>query len=378
MDHLMFPRPTYSIINLENLKFNFRSVKNFVGGEPRFMAVVKADAYGHGAVECARTLEAAGSDWFGVATLEEALELRSAGIHQPILCFGGSWPGQETAMLANAVTPVIFDLDTAKRISHAAGTASAKVHVKIDTGMLRIGVPVEDAHTFASELSKIRNLEVEGIMSHFAAADDLEQTEFTEQQTARFHGTVEQFRDCGIHPSVIDIANSPGAVAFSGSAENLIRIGGLLYGLGGDVLPPGIAKPELKPVMSLVTKLAQVKNVSPGATVGYGRTFSVERESILGTVAVGYHDGYRRGLSNTGRVLVNGQFAPVVGRVSMDWTIVDLTDVPKAKVGDEVVMIGRQGERWISAEDLARDVGTISYEITCGISKRVPRVHQKH
>lgn len=371
----MSPRPTTAIIDLENLKFNFRSVKSFVGGSPMCMAVIKADAYGHGTKECAVALDQAGADWFGVATLEEAMELRTAGIGKPILCFGGVWPGQESEFLKFDITPLIFDIQTAKRISNAAGIGTARVHVKIDTGMGRVGVPFAEAAAFAAELSFLRNLEVEAIMSHFAAADDPDEADFTHLQIDRFHAAVAEFQSRGTRPRFLDIANSPGAVAFPSSTEDMIRIGGLLFGLGGDVLPPNVEKPELKPVMSLVTKVAQVKRVPPGTTLGYGRTFTAERESVIGTIPIGYHDGYRRGLTNKGRVIINGEYAPVAGRVSMDWTIVDLTDVPEPTVGAEVILIGRQGQRTLLAEDLAREASTISYEITCGISGRIPRVY---
>lgn len=370
-------RPTTAIIDLDNLAFNFHSVKRFVGAGVSCMAVVKANAYGHGAVPCALRLEREGADWFAVALVEEAVELREAGISKPILCFGVVWPGHEQAILRHDITPAIFQMESAERLNNAAAAVSqtVNIHVKIDTGMGRVGVPHSEAREFAERLTTLSNLNVEGVMTHFAAADDLSENEFTATQTRRLDEAVAVFRGKGFTPKYTDSANSPGAVAHPESRRNMVRIGGVLYGLGGDVLPAGIEKPELKPVMSVLTEIAQIKRVSAGASLGYGRTFITERDSVIGTIPLGYHDGYRRSLSNRGRVLVHGKFAPVVGRISMDWTIVDLTHVHEAKIGDQVIVIGEQDGSTITAEELAANIGTISYEVTCGISSRVPRVY---
>jgi len=372
-----FQRPTVAHVNLANLTYNFRSVKEFVGSDVLFMAVVKADAYGHGAAACARQLEQDGVDWFGVAILEEALELRIAGIVKPILCLGGLWEGQETEALLHEVTPVIFDLNQAKRLSTSAKElrSTATVHVKIDTGMGRIGVPFSETPEFARRLREIPNLNVEAIMTHFAAADDLSERDFTVGQIAKLHQAVEIFEAAGFSPPIIDMANSPGAVGIPESKGNMVRIGGLLYGLGGDVLPSGIPKPELKPVMSVTTLVAQVKDIPSGTSLGYGRTFTTSRDSVIGTLPIGYQDGYRRAFSNRGHVIVNGKFAPIIGRISMDWTIIDLTDIPGSRIGDTAVIIGQDEGLAILAEDLAAAADTISYEITCGISRRVPRIY---
>ena len=369
-------RPTVAKIDLDALAFNFQSVKKFVGEHISYMAVVKAGAYGHGATECAKQLEHEGADWFAVALPEEGIELRDAGITKPILCFGGCWPGQESALLDHKITPVIFSIETAKRLNKAAlnRNLSADVHVKIDTGMGRVGIPWQESEAFAKELSSLSNLNVQGMMTHFASADDLSENEFTNLQIERLNNAVSTFRESGFSPEIIDLANSPGAVAHPNSLGNMVRLGGVLYGLGGDVLPKGIARPELKPVMSVTTEITQIKHVPKGESLGYGRTFVTERDSMIGTIPIGYHDGFRRALSNAGRVIVNGIFAPVVGRVSMDWTIIDLTDVPQVSLGDEVIVIGGQNGLTIKAEELAKQIGTISYEITCGISSRVQRV----
>ena len=369
-------RPTWAEINLENLAYNFHSVKEFVGPEMKYMAVVKADAYGHGAVQCARRLEAEGVDWLGVALPEEGVELRNAGLRKLILCMGGFWSGQEPVILNNNLTPVVYRLDRAASLNAAAkerGTVAA-VHIKVDTGMGRVGVRYDLVGEFAEELRQLQNLSVEGIMSHFAAADDLSELEFTELQAARLDESVAIFREKGFHPAYVDVSNSPGAVVKRSSFGNMVRLGGVLYGLGDDILPKGVDKPELKPVMSLYSRITDMKRIPRGETIGYGRTFTTQRDSLIATIPIGYHDGYPRQLSNSGRVIVRGQFVPVVGRVSMDWTIIDVTDVPDAKVGDKVTLLGSDGSAKITAEDLAAAAGTISYEITCGINTRVRRV----
>lgn len=375
MIELFGHRPTWAEIDLNNLTFNFHSIKRYVGETIEYMAVVKADAYGHGAVECSRRLESEGVDWFAVATVEEGLELREAGIRKPILILGGFWPGQESAVLDRNLTPVVFRIDQAKTIGEAASDKNTKVkiHIKFDTGMGRVGFDTDHAGELAEEFSKIDGIEVEGLMTHFAAADMPSENAFTNHQIAKFGEAVVAFHAHGFRPKYLDMANSPGAVVHPVSRSKLVRIGGLLYGLG-DVLPQEAERPELLPVLSLRSKIALVKNVPYGETIGYGRTFSTVRDSLIATIPIGYHDGLSRSLSNRGRVLINGEFAPIVGRVSMDWTIIDVTDIP-AKTGDVVTIIGTDHSNKIGADDIARLSGTIAYEITCGIDRRVNRIY---
>jgi alanine racemase len=368
-------RPTWTEINLDNLAFNFNSVKKFVGENLEYMAIVKADAYGHGAVFCAKKLENEGVDWFGVALPEEGLELRENGIKTRVLCLGSFWSGQENLLLKNGLTPVIYQLETAVKFNRAAEETgvSANIHIKIDTGMGRIGVRFDEVNEFAQSLKKFKNLHIEGLMTHFAVADNLQENHFTFGQIKRFDDAVEIFEQNGFKPKYKDLANSPGAVGHKNSRRNLVRIGGILYGLGDDVLPKSIEKPELKPVMSLQTRIAHLKKVPKGETLGYGRTFTTQKDSIIATIPIGYQDGYNRSLSNCGQAIIKNCFAPIVGRISMDWTILDVSDVPNVKVNDEVILIGKQNELEIKASDLAQKLKTISYEITCGINRRVVR-----
>lgn len=368
-------RPTWAQINLKNLAFNFHSVKAFVGKEINYMAVVKADGYGHGAMQCARKLEGKGIDWFGVALVEEGVNLRNSGITKPILCLGSFWSGQESLILKYNLTPVVYQSETAENLNRTAREKGIikEIHIKIDTGMGRIGARFDEVKVLLEGLKKLKNLRIEGLMTHFAAADDLKQNDFTNLQINRFKETVKFFEENGIYPKYRDLANSPGAIGHKNSRENMVRLGGVLYGLQDDVLPEEIEKPKLKPVLSLHTQIAHIKRVLKGESLGYGRTFRTARDSLIATVPIGYHDGYRRGLSNRSSVLINGNLAPVVGRISMDWTIIDVTDVPNVSFGDEVVLIGEQNGKIVKAEDLARLLDTISYEITCGISQRVVR-----
>ncbi len=375
MDTIFGQRPTCAEINLANLAFNFNSAKKFIGANINYMAVVKADGYGHGAVECAKKLESIGVEWLGVALPEEGLELRANKIKLPILCLGGFWSGQEKLLIEEKLTPVIYRLEQAENLNRAAQEKGVvvNVHIKIDTGMGRIGVRVDEVKNFVERLKNFRNLNIQGIMTHFAAADNLQENEFTNLQIKRFEDVLKIFAENRIEPTFRDLANSPGAVVHENSLGNMVRLGGILYGLGDDVLPAGVDKPELRPVMSVHTRISQLKKVPKGESIGYSRTFMTNKDSLIATIPIGYQDGFARSLSNCGRVIINNCFAPVVGRVSMDWTIVDVTSVPNVKVDDEVIIIGSNNGLSITAEELARKTGTISYEITCGINRRVTR-----
>jgi alanine racemase len=366
----LMQRPTWAEIDLDALAHNLGAVRGRLAAGVGVMAVVKANAYGHDAVLCARRLAAAGVDWFGVALPEEGCVLREAGITQPILSLGGFWAGQETALLRARIAPAIYRPDMAEALDRAANAAGvvAPLHVKIDTGMGRLGVRYDAAAEFADALKRLKHIRLEGLMTHFAAADAAEFDDFTREQAARFEVVLETFRARGFNPQWRSLANSAGIFAHPATHGNLVRAGGVLYGLWRDVLPPE-ARPDLRPVMSLHTRIELLKRAPAGARLGYGCTFRAARESVIATLPVGYNDGYPRALSNCGRVLVRGQVAPVVGRVSMDVTLVDVTDVPGVELSDEVILLGKG----ITAEEIAAQVGTISYEITCGVSGRVPR-----
>ena len=370
-------RPTWAEIHLDNLAFNFHSVKKYINENLKYMAVVKADAYGHGAVQCARRLEREGVDWFGVSLPEEGIELRKAGIYKHILCLGSFWPGQENEILNYNLTPVIYRLEVAEKFNQAARDRGvvADVHVKVDTGMNRLGVRFDELNEFVGNLKKFENLRIDGVMTHFAAADS--DLEFTNLQIKRFNEAVDIFHENGFRPTYKDLSNSPGALGHKNAQGNMARLGGVLYGLWRDILPKNIVPPMLKQVMTLHTRITLLKKVFKGETIGYGRTFTAEKESLIAALPVGYHDGFRRGLSNSGRVIIKGVFANVIGRISMDWTVIDVTNIQDVKAGDEVVLLGEQSGLQVTAEELGGKIGTISYEMTCGISRRVPRVFKE-
>ena len=370
-------RPTWAEIDLAALAANFRVIREQVGRDVKVMAAVKANAYGHGAVRCARRLEAEGADWFGVALPEEGVELRRAGITKPILCLGGFWKGQEVVCLRERLTPVVYRHDMIESFDRAALEIGvvADVHVKVDTGMGRLGVRGDALPEFCEALARCRNIRVAGLMTHLAAADDPDREDFTRAQLDRFAHAVVLFRARGFTPNFIHAGNSAATFACQESWYNMVRPGATLYGFVRDVLPANIPAPPLRPVMSLHSRIMLLKNVAAGEKLGYDCTFEVMRESLIATIPIGYDDGYRRGLSNRGRVIVRGKFAPVVGRVSMDLTLIDVTDVAGVSLDDQVTLLGRDGELTITAEDVAELVGTISYEIACGISVRVPRIY---
>ncbi|HKQ37618.1 MAG TPA: alanine racemase, partial [Verrucomicrobiae bacterium] len=313
-----------------------------------------------------------------VALPEEGLELRNADISKPILCMGGIWAGQENACIQKDLTPVVYRRDVVEALNRAAKDAGTTfdVHLKIDTGMGRLGVRADDLPDFCAALKRFTNIRVDGLMTHLASADDEAQTEFTVSQLQRFERAVAAFRSHGFEPTYIHAANSAGLFTFAESRANMVRPGGTLYGFTRDVLPASVQEPKLRPVMSLYSRIMLLKPVPKGEKLGYGGAFETTRDSVIATIPIGYDDGYRRAFSNRSRVIVRGQFVPVVGRVSMDLTIIDVTDVADVALDDRVTLLGNDGDCLIKAEDLGELAETISYEITCGISNRVPRVYR--
>jgi alanine racemase len=368
-------RPTWAEIDLDALASNFQIVRRIVGPSVGVMAVVKANAYGHGAVRCAKRLEVEGADWFGVALPEEGIELRRAGITRPILCLGGFWPGQAGLLLEYDIVPAVYRLDMLEEMNSVAVGAGrvADAHLMLDTGMGRLGVRFDDVQHFAGKLASFGNVRIDGVMTHFAAADDPSHNEFTHTQAARYQAALQQLESFGLRPTYRDLANSAATVSHSFSRGNLVRPGGVLYGLWRDILQPMSPPLPFRNVMSLYSRIVLLKRVPAGESIGYVCTYRTTRESLIATMPVGYHDGFVRANSNRGKVMIRGHFAPVVGRVSMDLTIVDVTDVPDVKLHDKVTLLGRDGGLELYAEDMARMAGTLSYEITCGISERVRR-----
>ena len=373
-------RPTWAEIDLNNLAANFHMVKERVGPDVKVMAVVKANAYGHGAVQCARRLVKEGAEWFGVALPEEAIELRAAGIGQPILSLGGFWQGQASACIQQRITPVVYRLDMMAAMNQAARDAgvTVDVHVKIDTGMGRLGIRFDQLSEFVMALKEFENVRIDGLMTHFAAADDDTCRPLTQDQIRRFDEAAALFCERGYRPTHLHLANSAAIYGHREAWGNMVRPGGVLYGLWRDVLPSSVSNSGLAPVMSVHSRICLLKWVPSGETIGYGCTFEASRNTLIATIPLGYHDGYKRGLSNRANVIVRGAYAPVVGRVSMDLTLVDVTNIPDVALNDHVTLLGVQrkdSDAAVTAEDLARIAGTLSYEVTCGIGARVPRIY---
>jgi len=370
-------RPTWAEIDRTALAANFHIVKDHVGPAVSVMAVVKADAYGHGAVKCAKRLEEEGADWFGVALPEEGIELREAGITKPILCLAGFWGGQATACLDRNLIPAVYHLDMIEAFDRAARERGivADVHVKVDTGMGRLGVRFDEVREFAVAMKRFPNIRVDGLMTHFAAADEPSCGPLTKDQIQRFESSLEVFRANGYKATYHHMANSAGIFAQPDAWGNMVRPGGVLYGLWRDTLAPADRDQNFQPVMSLHSRIALLKWVSSGETVGYGCTFEASRKTLVATVPIGYDDGYMRALSNRGHAIIRGVYATVIGRISMDLTLIDVTNVPGVQMDDEVILMGQDAGLSINAEDLARTAGTLSYEVTCRVSERVPRIY---
>jgi alanine racemase len=371
-------RPTWAQIDLDNLVHNFRVMSDLAGPAVAVMPAVKADAYGHGAAECARALEKAGADWLGVALPEEGMKLRQAGISCRILCLAGFWEGQEELIVEMGLTPTITRGELLYPLDRAAGAGGRVInfHLKLDTGMGRLGISPADLDKVLDAAAELKNVRLDGFMTHLAAADEPDKSDFTREQMKLFADALAIVRDRGHRPAWIHQANSAATMAYPQARGNLVRLGGSIFGTWRDTTDCSSCSADLRPVMSLRTRIILLKTVPPGTSIGYGCTFITDRESRIATLPIGYNDGLRRGLSNRGSVLVRGAQAPIAGRVTMDHAMIDVTDVADAAVGDEVVVSGRQGRAEIAAEDIAAQIGTISYEVTCGVGDRVPRVYK--
>jgi alanine racemase len=336
--------------------------------------MVKADAYGHGAPQVAQALAREGSDAFGVATLEEAVALRQAGIREPILVVAGAYPEQLDRIVEHRLTMAVHDLESATRLDGAARDQGARldVHVKIDTGMGRLGFLADEIESWLPQLKKLPALEITGVFSHFSQAESV-QGEYTRSQLRKFHEVLSRLRAHGITPSLAHLANSAATITLPEAHFDMVRPGIMLYG----AYPAAEMKyqVELRPALSWKTGIMQLKKVPSGTSISYGQTFVTKRESLIATLPVGYADGYQRLLSNCGQVLVRGKRAPIAGRVCMDLTMIDVTDIANVQPGDEVVLLGGQGGGEISADEMAGWANTISYEIFTSISARVPRIY---
>ena len=366
----------YAEINLRDVVSNLHIIRKLTAPQAKIMAVVKADAYGHGIIPISKTAAANGADYLGVAIYEEGLELRESGLTIPILVLGYTPEHLLEQVVKNNLIQTVYTYEAAAILSKAAIrlNKTAQIHIKIDTGMNRLGfMPDDNALSDIANISKLAAVNITGGFTHFATADE-EDLSFTEYQFSQFNEFTQKLAARGVHFPMRHSANSAGLLDNARFHLDMVRPGIIVYGL-----PPSkqynAEELGLKPAMSLKSRVSLVKHIDAGVSIGYGRKFYTKRPTIAATVSAGYADGYTRRMSGGGRVLIHGGYAPVIGTVSMDQFVVDVTDIPDVHIGDEVVLMGRQGGNQITAEEIADLRETIGYEVICGVGKRVPRIY---
>lgn len=364
-----------AVINLDNIRHNVSAMKSLVDENKKMLAVIKADAYGHGAVEVGRALDDM-ADYYAVAFLDEGIELRKAGIDKPILILGYTDPSDYMDLMRWDIRPAMYDVDEAQQLSDDAVSMGkrAKIHIKVDTGMGRIGFTCDDAGVNNIEkIWKMPGIEIEGIFTHYAKADEYDKTA-ANGQLEKFRWINDRLAETGIHIPVRHISNSAGIMEMDNSDFDMVRSGIVTYGLyPSEEVDKGIA--DLRPAMSLTSKVIFVKDVKAGTGIGYGWSYIADHDIKVATVSAGYADGYPRAQSNKGRVIIHGQYAPIIGRVCMDQFMVDVSHIDGVKVRDDVILIGRDGDKEISVEEVAEPANSFNYELVCNIGRRVPRVY---
>jgi len=364
-------RPAWVEVDLAAIAHNLRALKQHLGEGVRILAVVKADGYGHGAVPVSDVALASGAELLGVACVEEAMELRAAGVDAPILILSAVLPEVIDAALSEDISLTVGDVAFARVLAAKAQARglTARAHVKVDTGMSRLGVPVDGAVQAIVQIASLEGIRLEGLCTHFPSADN--DPDFTLEQARTFARIANELEQRGIRPSWVHAANSAAAITLAESRFNLVRIGLAMYGLHGSAGAPWPV--DLRPALSLKARVTAVRPLAAGATVSYGRTYRADRPTTLATVPIGYADGYSRALSNRWQMLVRGRRCPIVGRVCMDATMIDVGTISDVGVGEEVVIYGQQNDDRIAVEEVAALLDTIPYEVVCAIGKRVPR-----
>jgi len=383
-------RPVWAEVQLSALAHNLRAIRGHINPGParrgvsqrKILAVVKANAYGHGAVPVAKALAEAGADWFGVTCTAEGAELRESGIRQPILLLTGFWPGEEQRLLAYRLAPAITRCEQLRYLERAAARAKrgpVGFHLKVDTGMNRLGITPADVECFARGLTDCPHLRLEGTFTHFASSEVFT-TEQTEHQEKLFSSALERLRALGLNPGIVHLANSAAVAARPRTWADMVRPGAVLYGYHQFYDPPERkaqieAELPLEPALSLRARLISLRSVADGQGVGYNARFVARQPSRVGVLAAGYADGLVRRLGNCGRVIVHGRFAPLVGAISMDLAMVDLTGIEDVQVGDVATIYGSDGAAAQYASDVARDLGTVTSDLLCALGPRVPRFY---
>lgn len=368
-------RPTWAEIDLGAIRHNIQQFRLHISSRTQLMAIVKADGYGHGAVQVARTAVAAGVSFLCVGMVEEAIELRENGLTTPILILGFTPQEYASYLVQYNLTPSVFTLAEAQAFSRAAVQSATRldVHIKVDTGMARVGCQAGEADSFVQQIAALPGLQVAGLYTHFASADQADLT-FARLQLSRYLALVQRLEAQGIMIPFKHVANSAAAICMPEAQLDIVRLGIGLYGLypSAEVSQKQI---QLRPAMTLKAKIIYIKDVPAGVGVSYGSTFVTTQPTRIATLNIGYGDGYRRQLSNLGQVLVHGKRVPIVGRICMDQTMINVQDVAGVQAGDEVVVFGRQNGAQLPADEVASWLDTINYEVVTAISRRVPRIY---
>ncbi len=363
-------------INLDAICNNIINTRKLLSETTKIMAIIKADGYGHGAIPIAKALDDIGIDAYGIAIIEEAIELRDTGIKKPLLVLGYTPKDQFKQLIEYDITQTIFQYSTAKELSNEAvkQNKTAEIHIKIDTGMTRIGfMDTEESIIEIKKIALLKGIKITGILSHFACADEADKTS-AQNQWKRFLHFIKRLEQEGIHIPTKHIANSAAIIDLPETSLDMVRSGISTYGLypSNEV---DKSKLKLEPAMEIKTHVNYVQKVGPGVGIGYGSTFVTSKNMIIATIPVGYGDGYPRQLSSKGRVLIHGQSAPILGRVCMDQFMVDVSDIEHVEQGDVVTLVGRDGNDFITVEELANMVGSFNYEFVCNVGKRIPRIY---
>jgi alanine racemase len=374
-------RPTWADVSLSTLRQNFRTVQKHVGAAVTVCAVVKADAYGHGAIECSRALQGEGAKWLGVTSLDEAIPLRDAGIQSNILLMTGFWRGEEAEIIRLQLTPTVWELWQIESLDNAAaalGVNRHPVHLKVDTGMGRLGVSVEQLPAVLRALSAAKHLRLEGLSTHLASSEIMDAPSVAEQEK-NFEAARNMVREAAFEPSFVHMANTGAVISRRETWNTMVRPGVALYGYylpfqrAGREVSGGTLRLPVKPILTWKTRILSLRNFAANQALGYGGTYVTKAPAHVAVLPVGYADGYNRQLSNRGRVIVRDHYAPIVGRISMDLTLADVTGIPGVSVGDEVILLGSTDGLSVDALEHAELANSTPYEILCNISKRVPR-----
>ena len=374
-------RPTWADVSLATLRQNFRTIQKHVGAAVTVCAVVKADAYGHGAVECSKALEAEGAKWLGVTSLDEAIPLREAGVHAHVLLMTGFWRGEETEIVRLRLTPTVWEpwqIESLDRAAATLGVTQHPVHLKVDSGMGRLGVAVEQLPGVLDGLRAAKHLVVEGLSTHLASSEIMDAPSVGEQQQ-RFAAALALVKEAGFEPKFIHVANTGAVISRRETWNTMVRPGVALYGYylpfqrAGREVSGGTLRLPVKPILTWKTRILSLRNFGGNQALGYNGTYVTKAPAHVAVLPVGYADGYNRQLSNRGRVIVREHYAPILGSISMDLTLVDVTGIPGVSVGDEVILLGTCDGLSVDALEHARWANSSPYEILCNISKRVPR-----